>query len=937
MARVVQRSFASGELAPEFWGQQDQDFYRSGAKTLRNVVVTKEGSLRKRSGLEYVAFLDGQQLVRFGASDGADFIVVFAASGIRIFRDGVEQAINPPAWAAGLYPPYSFVTHNGVTYTSNNHWTSTEPGAAGSAWAAETLPQFPAWTRVRRVWGQVSTTVTTGPAVVQLGDVLTLTLKGHEPFQVTRGTSGWSFGSAPFAAPLKGISTFSSGILVDYAGVASDDWHYARDWEWRVTAVYEEGGMWRETLDYKSVTATCAMTPDFRPATISVGNSGSAVRIYRIYRGYNGLFGLVGEVNGATSGSSLFIDRGENPDTTRQPPEHLGSSDLYETATNAPFDGKALKPNALAYWNQRAVLGGFSKGPATMLVGGLGALLDFTANPMLEPSDTDGAELALACREQEEIRAFMPADELLVFTSRGEWAVSAQGAVTPRTLSAKRLSARGLGRVRPLMVGGHVLFVSRAGAVYALALDGQSGKWVDRDLTALASHLFVGKQIVSWAYQQRPDGIVWCALDDGTLLSLTYRPEAGIMAWAQHDVGGDALSVEVADDGDFDAVYCLVTRDAGTFLERMRDVAAPDGVDDGFYLDCALAVDGRNRTASYIDLVPVLSFTADPGNTGEGGEFYRFYGPSKVTATVIVECTVGGVPGDGFCKVKVSANGGSTWGTPTLLPGGRSTLLALGSLVDTGVSLHAKTNYSMATGDRWSAALTTGQGFEGGNTVEARRTGVDNGLINTLGAVAGNVLRVESGTSLADLVVDPGLLDDAATASCVLSGTALPAALKTTISTWSILSKTFGGFLALAGTTVDVLADAEVLPDVVVDDAGYLTFTNPVLRAVAGLPYTSAIELLTPADNKGSPALELLGLTVRGSTAGAPALLADSDDTSGGQPESGSSDGVVSRRTVDGTVHHALEGEVAGAIVQTYPYPLRIFWVARDIEFQQTL
>ena len=67
MARIVQRSFASGELAPEFWGQQDQDFYRSGAKSLRNVVVTKEGALRKRSGLEHLAAVARRVIHALGA------------------------------------------------------------------------------------------------------------------------------------------------------------------------------------------------------------------------------------------------------------------------------------------------------------------------------------------------------------------------------------------------------------------------------------------------------------------------------------------------------------------------------------------------------------------------------------------------------------------------------------------------------------------------------------------------------------------------------------------------------------------------------------------------------------------------------------------------------------------------------------------------------
>lgn len=55
MAEYTVTSFASGELAPRFYGRFDIPQYRTGARKLRNVIVTPEGAAMRRQGTKYVA------------------------------------------------------------------------------------------------------------------------------------------------------------------------------------------------------------------------------------------------------------------------------------------------------------------------------------------------------------------------------------------------------------------------------------------------------------------------------------------------------------------------------------------------------------------------------------------------------------------------------------------------------------------------------------------------------------------------------------------------------------------------------------------------------------------------------------------------------------------------------------------------------------------
>jgi hypothetical protein len=89
------------------------------------------------------------------------------------------------------------------------------------------------------------------------------------------------------------------------------------------------------------------------------------------------------------------------------------------------------------------------------------------------------------------------------------------------------------------------------------------------DLSENAAHLVRGnrRQIVDWAYQEDPFGLVWAVRKDGALLALQFNRNRELAAWSRHDTEASSAqgagfyeSVCTVPEGEEDAVYCVVTR-----------------------------------------------------------------------------------------------------------------------------------------------------------------------------------------------------------------------------------------------------------------------------------------------------------------------------------------------------------------------------------------
>jgi hypothetical protein len=197
---------------------------------------------------------------------------------------------------------------------------------------------------------------------------------------------------------------------------------------------------------------------------------------------------------------------------------------------------------------------------------------------------------------------------LLVFTTSGEWAVDGGQPgqpIQPTSLSARQRTERGSTWLDALKVGDdHALFVQRKGTVVRdLAYNGVAGTYQNNSVSMFSQHLFKGKTVVDWCWQEDPWSVVWAALSDGSLVSLTFLPEEKVLAWARHEIGGDGFVESICSipEGEEDAIYMVVRRGTYRGIERMNTRQVTD-VAEGVFLDSSLSFEFGTATTAITGL-----------------------------------------------------------------------------------------------------------------------------------------------------------------------------------------------------------------------------------------------------------------------------------------------------------------------------------------------
>ncbi len=283
-------------------------------------------------------------------------------------------------------------------------------------------------------------------------------------------------------------------------------------------------------------------------------------------------------------------------------------------------------PGAVGYFQQRLGFGGSNDGPETIWLSQPGAFHNFdVSNPV---KDDDAITATLASRQVNNIKYMigMPGG-LIVLTSGGAWQVSggaANAAITPSTITATPQAYNGCADVEPITINYDILYVQAKGAVVRdLSYNFYVNIYTGIDISLMSNHLLQGFTIVRWAYAEEPFKVVWVVRSDGKLLSLTYLKEQEIYGWAHHHTLGLFKSVGTIVEGNESATYLVVKRFVQgkyvQFIERMHTRDAPYGVEDSWFLDCALMNEltypNATVTASTDEPGPGVIFTADTAAT----------------------------------------------------------------------------------------------------------------------------------------------------------------------------------------------------------------------------------------------------------------------------------------------------------------------------------
>ena len=324
---------------------------------------------------------------------------------------------------------------------------------------------------------------------------------------------------------------------------------------------------------------------------------------YGVYRRSGGIYGIIGETTNLT-----FDDNNISPDTTESPP--LGR-DPFELNNN---------PGAVTYYEQRRVFGGSTSDPDTNWFSQTGRISNFNIRSPVQADDA--IEAKLTSRQVNEIRQYVPGNDLIVFSSGAEWKLNSgnDNFFGPSTIQQKPQTSWGSSFRPPIEIGQTVMFVaadekSIRSFGFSLQLDGYTGT----NILLFANHLLEDDTVKDWSFTRIPDTRIHVVLASGKALTFTFDQEQEVIAWTRWDTDGSFESTASLTGGgasNEDSVYYVVQRTINGNTVRYIEVWRQrffDTVEDCFYVDSGLSLDNPVTITATTAANPVVVTSASHG------------------------------------------------------------------------------------------------------------------------------------------------------------------------------------------------------------------------------------------------------------------------------------------------------------------------------------
>lgn len=267
------------------------------------------------------------------------------------------------------------------------------------------------------------------------------------------------------------------------------------------------------------------------------------------------------------------------------------------------WNGEYGFPGEVEFYSDRLAFAATDAQPQTLWLSRIGDYSMFgKSTPIL---DDDAIIATMNARQLNQVVDLIPKQHLLALTTGSVWKIGGGSGevLTPSTINAKPQPSAGAANLPALDAGDTALYLTRNGRqVRDLAFTFEADGYAGSDLTAFASHLLDHRSLVDWCYANVPYSIVVAVGDDGVLLTMTYKREHQVVAWAWHDTDGVIESVCTIPEDGHDAIYVVVKRTVTgietRYIERFCRTAALEDLREECGVDCALSYDGRNTTTT---------------------------------------------------------------------------------------------------------------------------------------------------------------------------------------------------------------------------------------------------------------------------------------------------------------------------------------------------
>jgi hypothetical protein len=588
-AKPLQGNFSAGVLSPQAMGRVDIARYPNAAKRLRNIICRTLGGAQKRFGTQYIAATKNSanqsRLIPYIISKDVGYMLEMGTNYMRVFKpDGTQVAgpyeiVTPYTLAQVLDMDFSqgedamFIFHNAVYPNRLRHF-------ADNSWDCNAAP------------------FTTTP-FAEIGDnyAVALTLSTN-----TVGTGRtMTAGSAVFLASDVGRAiTWNAGLAI-ITGY-TDTQHVTV----QVVIIFDStaipSGLWNLDSSPQTTNTPSAASPVGVIITMTLTNVGwRATDVGKFVRINAGLVKI-------TLFTSTTIVSGT---IIRELTSATASPALAWTLEASVWNAINGYPRTGTFYQQRLFAAGSIKNPQTVWGSKTGEPLEF----IIGIKDDDGFSFTLAGDDNQvnQINYLVASRNILALTFGGEFSMNGgvEKAITPTNIQVTPQTPHGSSTVRPVQVRKETLFPQRAGRkLRAMGYTYVDDGYKSPDITTLAEHI-TESGIACMAFQQEPEPIVWIALNNGRLVSVTLDRDLEVIAWNDHETDGAVESVAVLPSGADDQVWLIIRRSVNggivRYVERMQPnwypvygTTVPDPnvfppgdypINWGFTLDCALTAD----------------------------------------------------------------------------------------------------------------------------------------------------------------------------------------------------------------------------------------------------------------------------------------------------------------------------------------------------------
>lgn len=563
MARftLIQTNFTAGEISPRMYGRVDIARYQNGAMTMENAWPVVHGGAMRRYGTLHCAaakFHDKKAiLIPYVFNTEQAYMVEFGDLYVRLFYPNGDPIESAPGVPLELVSPYTqdmlaqleyvqgadtmFLFHPMVPIHRLRRVTNT-------AWTLAPAPFVT--TPFAEAGIKFSTSATISDATVGTGRTFTSSASAFLASDVGRQIAAG--GGIAEVTTVTSATVATVEVVVAFAGTA------IANWELSLSPQTSNTPSAKDPVG-KAITLTLSAA-GWRPTDV-----GKYVKINE---------GLV-QITAYTSSTIVkgIIKAALTSAVASTANAWSLESPVWDAVNGYPATG--------TLYEQRLACAGSPNYPQTVWLSRTGEYLNFE----LGTKDDDAMSFTVASDQINPVSHLAQVKVLIALTYGGEFSLTGgvEKPITPTNIQVKNQSVYGCNKVRPVRIGNELYFVQRSNRkLRAMAYKYDSDAYGSPDMSVLSEHA-TKSGIVSMAYQQEQESILFMARADGVMATMTVDRDQDVVGWARQITDGAFESVASIPTEDGDQVFAVVRRTINgqnvRYIERFTD---------GCQVDCGI-------------------------------------------------------------------------------------------------------------------------------------------------------------------------------------------------------------------------------------------------------------------------------------------------------------------------------------------------------------